>query len=110
MMINRRKTLKLATTTVRLLATLMLLVGLAPAHDGLHEQIADVTARIKRAPQDANLYLKRGELYRSSKLAACGRTWRWGGGWSGWCWGGLMVLFEPGGGAWWAWCFRSAPT
>ncbi len=64
MMINRRKTLKLASTTVRLLATLMLLAALASAHDGLHEQIAEVTARIKRAPQDASLYLKRGELYR----------------------------------------------
>lgn len=64
MMINRRTTLRLVSTTVRLLATLMLLAGLASAHDGLHEQIAEVSARIKRAPQDAILYLKRGELYR----------------------------------------------
>jgi len=36
----------------------------APAHEGLHEQIADVTAQIKREPKNASLYLKRGELYR----------------------------------------------
>ncbi|MGI8733297.1 MAG: tetratricopeptide repeat protein [Pyrinomonadaceae bacterium] len=63
-MVNRRKTFELASTTVRLLAALMLLASLASAHDGLHEQIAEVTARIKRAPLDATLYLKRGELYR----------------------------------------------
>jgi len=34
------------------------------AHEGLHEQIADVTAQIKREPKNASLYLKRGELYR----------------------------------------------
>ena len=34
------------------------------AHDGLHEQIAEVTARIRRDPKNAELYLKRGELYR----------------------------------------------
>ena len=34
------------------------------AHEGLHEQIAEVTARIKREPKNAALYLKRGELHR----------------------------------------------
>jgi tetratricopeptide (TPR) repeat protein len=34
------------------------------AHEGLHEQIAKVTAQIKLYPNDASLYLKRGELYR----------------------------------------------
>ena len=64
MIINRRKTLKWAGTTVSLLVALMLLATVALAHDGLHEQLAEVNARIKRAPLDANLYLKRGELYR----------------------------------------------
>ena len=36
----------------------------AAAHDGLHEQIAEVSARLKREPRSASLYLKRGELYR----------------------------------------------
>ena len=35
-----------------------------PAHEGLHEQIAAVTAQIKREPKNASLYLKRGELHR----------------------------------------------
>jgi tetratricopeptide (TPR) repeat protein len=34
------------------------------AHEGLHEQIAEVTARIKREPKNAALFLKRGELHR----------------------------------------------
>ena len=43
----------------------MALVGsLAYAHEGLHEQIAAVTAKIKRNPKNAVLYLQRGELYR----------------------------------------------
>ena len=36
----------------------------ASAHEGLHEQIAEVTARIKQQPKNAELYLKRGELHR----------------------------------------------
>ena len=35
-----------------------------PAHEGLHEQIAAVTAQIKREPKNASLYLKRGALHR----------------------------------------------
>ena len=44
----------------------IVLVGVVSvsAHDGLHEQIAEVTARIRRDPKNAALYLKRGELYR----------------------------------------------
>lgn len=64
MIINRRKTSKLFRTTIRLLVAFMLLATLALAHDELHDQIAEVTARIKRTPRDASLYLKRGELYR----------------------------------------------
>lgn len=59
-----QKGIRLASALVILIAGLTLLASLASAHDGLHEQIAEVTARIKRAPLDATLYLKRGELYR----------------------------------------------
>ena len=34
------------------------------AHDGVHEQIAEVTRQIERDPKNAALYLKRGELHR----------------------------------------------
>ena len=34
------------------------------AHEGLHEQIAAITAKIKRDPKNASLYLQRGELHR----------------------------------------------
>ena len=34
------------------------------AHEGLHEQIVAITAKIKRDPKNASLYLQRGELYR----------------------------------------------
>jgi len=37
---------------------------LAWAHEGLHEQIAAITAKIKRDPKNASLYLQRGELHR----------------------------------------------
>ena len=36
----------------------------ARAHEGLPEQIAAITKRIKRDPKNASLYLQRGELYR----------------------------------------------
>lgn len=36
----------------------------ARAHEGLHEQIVAITARIKRDPKNAALYLQRGELHR----------------------------------------------
>jgi len=36
----------------------------ASAHEGLPEQIVAITAKIKRDPKNASLYLQRGELYR----------------------------------------------
>ena len=36
----------------------------AQAHEGLHEQIAAITAKIKRDPKNASLYVQRGELHR----------------------------------------------
>ena len=41
-----------------------LLPSFAQAHEGLHEQIAAITAKIKRDPKNASLYLQRGELHR----------------------------------------------
>ena len=64
MIMNRRKNIGGASKLVRLMAALILLATVASAHEGLHGQIAEVTARIKRAPLDATLYLRRGELYR----------------------------------------------
>jgi len=43
---------------------LALLSSLAQAHEGLHEQILAITAKIKRDPKNASLYLQRGELHR----------------------------------------------
>jgi tetratricopeptide (TPR) repeat protein len=43
---------------------LALLSSFVQAHEGLHEQIAAVTAKIKRDPRNSLLYLQRGELYR----------------------------------------------
>ena len=43
---------------------LTLLSSIAQAHEGLHEQIVAVTAKIKRDPKNASLYLQRGELHR----------------------------------------------
>ena len=43
---------------------LTLLPSLTQAHEGLHEQIAAITAKIKRDPKNASLYLQRGELHR----------------------------------------------
>lgn len=43
---------------------LTLLPSFTQAHEGLHEQIAAVTAKIKRDPKNASLYLQRGELHR----------------------------------------------
>lgn len=41
-----------------------LLPSFAHAHEGVHEQIAAITAKIKRDPKNASLYLQRGELHR----------------------------------------------
>jgi tetratricopeptide (TPR) repeat protein len=43
---------------------LLLLPSLAAAHGDLRDQIAAATRRIAESPNDARLYLKRGELYR----------------------------------------------
>lgn len=43
---------------------LALIPSFARAHEGLHEQIEAITAKIKRDPKNAALYLQRGELYR----------------------------------------------
>lgn len=43
---------------------LALLPSFVYAHEGLHEQIAAITAKIKRDPKNASLYLQRGELHR----------------------------------------------
>jgi tetratricopeptide (TPR) repeat protein len=44
--------------------SLTLLSSYAQAHEGLHEQIVAITAKIKRDPKNATLYLQRGELHR----------------------------------------------
>lgn len=43
---------------------LTLIPSYARAHEGLHEQIVAITAKIKRDPKNAALYLQRGELHR----------------------------------------------
>ena len=43
---------------------LALLSPFALAHEGLHEQIVAITAKIKRDRKNASLYLQRGELHR----------------------------------------------
>ena len=43
---------------------LALSASIALAHEGLPEQIAAITKKIKRDPKNASLYLQRGELYR----------------------------------------------
>lgn len=52
------------TTILRVALCLTLLASFAHAHEGLHEQIAAITAKIKRDPKNASLYLQRGELHR----------------------------------------------
>lgn len=51
----------------RRVVTLMLAIALAAplsAHEGIHEQLAQVTAEIARQPHNAALFLKRAELHR----------------------------------------------
>src|SRR6185503_1548367 len=50
--------------TRRLLLALLVVSAPLFAHEGLHEQIAELTKRIEADPVNAALYLKRGELYR----------------------------------------------
>ena len=52
-----RRTLIITLLSLAVAATLQ-------AHQGLHEQIAAVTARIRQQPRNGALYLKRAELYR----------------------------------------------
>jgi len=49
---------------VGVLVCLTMLSSFALAHEGLHEQIVAITAKIKRDPKNASLYLQRGELHR----------------------------------------------
>ena len=44
--------------------SLTLTVEIARAHEGVDEHIVAITAKIKRDPRNASLYLQRGELYR----------------------------------------------
>jgi predicted Zn-dependent protease len=53
-----------AAVLTALAICLTLLPSFARAHEGLHEQIVAVTAKIKLNPKDASLYLQRGELHR----------------------------------------------
>lgn len=56
-----------ATTRSRiacLLVVCLLNPGLAKAHGSFHERIAGFSKLIESQPQDARLYLKRGEVYR----------------------------------------------
>jgi tetratricopeptide (TPR) repeat protein len=51
------------------------------AHGDLHQQIAEVTARIRKDPRNPLLYVERGQLYRTNKqyrssLADCARALR----------------------------------
>jgi predicted Zn-dependent protease len=55
---------RLLKKTTWLLGIGILLSSFAYAHEGLHEQIAAITAKIKRDPKNASLYLQRGELHR----------------------------------------------
>lgn len=49
---------------VGLAICLTLMPPFARAHEGLHEQIVAITAKIRRDPANASLYLQRGELHR----------------------------------------------
>ena len=49
---------------IALAVCLMLAASIVNAHEGLHEQIVAITAKIKRDPKNASLYLQRGELHR----------------------------------------------
>ena len=54
-----------------MLQAILCCLGLVlPLHDGLHEQIAALTAEIAARPEDAALYVRRADLYRA--YASCG--------------------------------------
>lgn len=46
------------------LGVLVCTAGIIRAHDGPHDQIVQLTAQISREPQRAELYLRRGDLFR----------------------------------------------
>src|SRR5215213_10951003 len=56
----QKKTICLVSVVI----CMALLPSFAHAHEGVHEQIAAITAKIKRDPRNASLYLQRGELHR----------------------------------------------
>jgi len=62
-MINQRTYTKLVSF-VSVVLCLTFTVEIARAHEGVPEQIVAITAKIKRDPKNASLYLQRGELYR----------------------------------------------
>ncbi len=57
--------MKVSKLAVAFSLCMMLMQGFANAHTPLHEQIDATTARIAANPDDALLYVKRGELYRA---------------------------------------------
>ena len=59
----RTHRLSIRLTVVIAMLTLLTATVLA-AHEGLHEQIVEVTRQLMREPKNARLYLRRGELYR----------------------------------------------
>jgi tetratricopeptide (TPR) repeat protein len=65
-MIRRSKAMRTASMIIVLVAASFLAFGALPsaAHQGLHEQIDAVAARIEREPGNARLYLQRGEFHR----------------------------------------------
>ena len=55
---------QIITFLLSLVISFTLLPSVVSAHEGLHEQIVAVTAKIRLDPKNASLYLKRGELHR----------------------------------------------
>ena len=61
MKIRRQHIIRLLLAVV---ISLTFLAAVVRAHEGLHEQIVAITAKIRLDPKNASLYLKRGELHR----------------------------------------------
>src|SRR4030095_10208910 len=49
---------------VAVVISVTFLSSVVSAHEGLHEQIVAITAKIRLDPTNASLFLKRGELHR----------------------------------------------
>lgn len=63
-----REIKKMGSRRIGLALIALCLLGLpAVAHEGIYEQIAELTRRIRREPQHPAYYLKRGELFRLLK-------------------------------------------